>query len=391
MINFKFTPSIFIALLCLILSACGSTQQQTKPAQLVKQQAKTKDLAVLNFNLKLEQSLNNKQLDLFKSSIDDEKILTEIKRKYSSPYLKPKDYQLRAKTVSGAITTLVANHINKGSSEWYYLYSTQIGSSDYLSHYRISFGDAGYIYMDFYLDLNSLKIYDVQNLYSPYSTLDFLIQYTDFIEIELTNFDNLEHKLKVMELIVSLERGQIKKATSAFNQLVETYRNKPILLDYVQRKLATMSAAQSQPILADLIKAYQSFGEFPGMLEAHFVEFEAYTSAIQSILQLPDSALKDVKMQSELAILNAYEGNYKQAIHHSHQAVLADPLDLEAYVAMLQVSLYSQDYELAVKAMDVINSKFDATLDQAILADFDKSDAFIMSAEYKNWLEKQSG
>ncbi|MCU4674569.1 hypothetical protein N7931_02890 [Catenovulum sp. 2E275] len=379
-------------LLLAVLMACSSTREKTeeiitsKSNEPVESIVSTQSQRVLNFNLSLEEHLNKGELDYFIQQIDEDKIYDVIKARYLTPNLEEKDYKDSASKVLDSFVTLVQNLGNAESNNWHYLYSKPLNDNTILSLYRISLGESGYTYLNMYLDPNTLKIYDLHNLFTQFTNLDFLVQYDSFIQVDLINPENLPYQYAAIFCITELVKNNVAASFNHYKSLPEHLQQKPILLDFITRKLATLPVPQARIYLPELIKAYKANGQFPGMLESFFVSLSQYSDAIKAINTLPESAQRDSKMQSELAILYAYLGDKYQALHHARNTILSAPSDPEGFFVLLQVNILIKDFDLAVAVLDTINTAFDANLTPANLSLLEQSEAFLQSAQYQNWL-----
>ncbi|MDP5130670.1 MAG: hypothetical protein NWQ54_07285 [Paraglaciecola sp.] len=365
------------------LSACSSTTSQTADPiinQTTQAEITDKTLSPFQFNQGLQQDLNNNNSAGLQSKIDVLSIAKQLRNIQSTQFSNP---LVTAKTAADLKQQLVSGMLELSTSfTWRYLHSEEKADNKLAAYYRIE-SEGGYSYVTFWLEQDSYKIYDFHPVSFYYSALDFVGEFTQL-------FSKYSHKQgQLSNLILAIQKNQWDKTISLYQAIDADIKAEPALNDFLLRKYSQMQGDNPQ-FTNVLMSAFEQQGLSSLLFESLYIQQDNFNQAIKMVEGLPQYARQDSKMLSELAILHAYNQDFRSAILFGRQSIMAGPNENEAYIVLLQVSLLAKDYALSIELMDVLSSKFNFLMGQGVIAEFDESDTFLRSDEYKLWLEKHS-
>lgn len=371
------------SVLLVSLWGCSATPVNTaiKPQSNQQLSVEKPTSGLLAFNQQLEQQLNQEPLAALQQQIDVLSIARHLRLKHPEQFANPLN---TAKVAADLKQQLVSGMAEMSQIfRWHYLRSETFSDGKIAAYYRLD-SDDGYSYVTLWLEPESYQIYDFHSVSYAFSALDFVGQFTQLFS------QHAAAQPLLTELVKALQNNQMEKALQLYNGLDEPIRANLALTDFLLRKYSQIPAdgdAQMQKIIT---LALAQLGKSSLLLEAHFIQQDNFAEAIRIVESLPLFAREDAKMQSELAILHAYNRQYDAAIMYGHQAILAEPNEQEAYFVMLQVSFLAADYALSLDLINVLMAKFDLAIEQGVLAEFEESEGFIASGEYQSWLSQRA-
>ena len=376
--RFYWLSSLLLAALCGCTVVPVSTEVKPQTSQPVP--AEKPATGLLAFNQQLEYELNSDPLSTLQQRVDVLSIAKHLRLKFPQQFFNPLN---TAKVAADLKQQLISGMVEMSQSfQWHYLRSETFADGEIAAYYRLD-SDEGYTYITLWLEPENHHIYDLHSVSYTFSTLDFVGQFTSLF----SQYGSTHPKLA--ELIKSLQNQQIEASLALYNGLDEQVRRNPALTDFLLRLFSQVSADNKLQIQDMIVTALTQVGKNSLLFESGFIQQDNFVEAIKIVQNLPLFALQDAKMQSELAILHAYNREYDAAIRHGRQAILAEPNVQEAYFVMLQVSFLARDYALSVDLINVLKAKFELAMEQNVLAEFEESDGFIHSDEYQSWLNQQ--
>ena len=370
------------SLLLAVLCGCSVVPVNTevKPQSIQPAPVDKPATGLLAFNQQLEYELNSEPLSSLQQRVDVLSIARHLRIKFPQQFFNPLN---TAKVAADLKQQLVSGMVEMSQAfQWHYLHSKTFSNGDIAAYYRLD-SDDGYTYITLWLEPENYQIYDLHSVSYTFSTLDFVGQFT----LLFSQYGSTHPKLS--ELIKSLQNKQIEASLALYNGLDEQVRRNPALTDFLLRLYSQVSSDNTLQIQNMLVTALTQVGKHSLLFESGFIQQDNFVEAIKIVQSLPLFALQDAKMQSELAILHAYNREYDAAIRHGRQAILAEPNVQEAYFVMLQVSFLARDYALSVDLINVLMAKFALAMEPRVLAEFEESDGFINSGEYQSWLNQQ--
>lgn len=371
------------SLLLVALCGCSVTPLDTAVTPQTNAQVPLEKNAgsLLAFNQQLEQQLNQDPLPALQQRIDVLSIARHLRLKYPQQFANPLN---TAKVAADLKQQLVSGMVDMSQTfRWHYLHSETLSDSSIAAYYRLD-SDDGYTYVTLWLEPESYQIYDFHSVSYAFSALDFVGQFT------LLFSQHADAQPLLAELTKALQNNQIEKSLQLYNSLDETIRHDAALTDFLLRLYSQIPADSNAQIQNIILTALAQTGQNSLLFESSFIQQDNFAEAIKIVQSLPLFALQDAKMQSELAILHAYNREYETAIMYGRQAILAEPNHQEAYFVMLQVSFLARDYALSLDLINVLTAKFDLAIEREVLAEFEESDGFIASGEYQSWLSKRA-
>jgi hypothetical protein len=365
----------------LLLCACSSTgSSDATPASSNK--VLVTPTSNLQFNQMFTDALNSSDSRALHTQIDVLTIATQLRNKDSVQFINPlatakNAAELKSQMVAGLVAI-------SQSSTWTYLYSEPLSDKILASYYRIN-TEASYNYITFFQDADSYKIYDFHPVALQFSALDFLVQFGQLFNRYKGSTDGLA----LEQIITSLNQGKIDMVVSNYQALPSKVAAEPALNDFLLRKIQQLPEAQGQTLRASLLKSAEARGITSLVFEADYIQQDNFKQAISIVKTLPAFARQDSKMQSELAILHAYDRDFTSAILYGRQAVMQDPSDEEAFFVLFQVAILAKDYTLSIAVLDVLVAKFDYRMEPSVIQEFDESSDFMRSDEYQQWQQKR--
>jgi hypothetical protein len=365
----------------LLLCACSSTgSSETKPS--ASNRVITTPTNSLQFNQVFAEALNKSDSKTLHAQIDVLTIATQLRNKDSVQFINP---LATAKNAAELKTQMVVGLMAiSQSSTWTYLYSEPLADKILASYYRINTDDS-YNYIAFFQDANSYKIYDFHPVALQFSALDFLVQFGQLFR----RYKGSNDGLALEQIITNLNLGKIDAVINNYQDLPSKVAAEPALNDFLLRKLQQLPEAQGQSLRASLLKSAEARGITSLVFEADYIQQDNFKKAIDIVKTLPTFARQDSKMQSELAILHAYDRDFASAILYGRQAVTQNPSDEEAFFVLFQVAMLAKDYSLGVAVLDVLVAKFDYRMEPSVIQEFDESSDFMRSDEYQQWQQKR--
>ncbi|NCP63790.1 MAG: hypothetical protein GW763_06480 [Paraglaciecola sp.] len=365
----------------LLLCGCSSTgSSDATPASNNKVLATP--TSNLQFNQMFTDALNNGDSRTLHTHIDVLTIATQLRSKDSVQFINP---LATAKNAAELKTQMVAGLVAiSQSSSWTYLYSEALSDKILASYYRINTEDS-YNYLTFFQDAESYKIYDFHPVALQFSALDFLVQFGQLF----SRYKGTTDGLALEQIITNLNQGKIDVVVSNYQALPSKVAAEPALNDFLLRKIQQLPEAQGQTLRTSLLKSAEARGITSLVFEADYIQQDNFKQAISIVQTLPAFARQDSKMQSELAILHAYDRDFTRAILYGRQAVMQDPSDEEAFFVLFQVALLAKDFTLSIAVLDVLVAKFDYRMEPSVIQEFDESSDFMRSAEYQQWQQKR--
>ncbi|WP_143872126.1 tetratricopeptide repeat protein [Catenovulum sediminis] len=368
----KHIKALIALTLCCLLSvfttACSNTSNQPANSEPVTNNT-SKILKPVQFNYLFETALNDKNWRFINKHLTNDSIVQYIRDQFPD-YLPTVS---TTATLKSTYSTLITNH-SLEESGWYYLFSEK--TEDYLiSHYRVDMDSAGYVYLDFYLSPDTFHILDIKNVSTIFSSAELIIGLA-----QLAVSEKQKSLLPLMQATRNKDTAQIKRL---WPMLSETHKNNLYLLDVMLRNIATQHTSFDNKMVMDILNRMPDSHNPPMAFEDYFIQKEDYDSALKSIDNMPLFAQQDVKLLSERATLYWLKGELELAHHYAHQALVADPYDLEAYLIFLQISIVKKDYPLAIELMDVLESRFLLTECSEVLPEIEGHQDFMQSKAYK--------
>jgi hypothetical protein len=374
---------VLIALCVGLLSACASDGPDSPYIAVddaMVNKTAPKALTRFQFNQQLEQDLNTKNASQLQNKIDVLSIAKQLR------FIQPQQFAnplATAKAAAELKQQLVVGMLDLSNTfTWRYLYSEIFSDNKIAAYYRID-NDEGYSYITFWQDANDYKIFDFHPVSFHYSALHFVSEFTQLF----SKYSSRQAQLS--NLIIAIQKNELDKALTYYQSLDADIKVEPALTDFLLRKYSQMENESSE-FKAALIENYEQQNLNSLLFESYYIQQDNFTQAIKMIQGLPHFALTDSKMQSELAILHAYNQDFTQAILFGRQAIFAEPNENEAYFVLLQVSLLAKDYSLSIELINVLISKFEFVMGQEVIAEFDDSDNFMRSEEYQQWRKAHS-
>lgn len=396
----KIIKTLFALAYLLIMLGCGSTSpnqeeqanvastNDVKTQGLSEEEVRSFEHQLLMSNYELERTLRDKDWQAVSKIIGDKSISEQFNARYPSEFASVSKRYAIASQIKKTLLDLLKNHANFVGGGLYYLYSEPATESSYISHYVADVGDAGYVYLDMHWDKETLTIFDIDNLMTNASTMEFLANFSIFYDSLAIREDLKSNKQNIEKVISLLIKDDVKSAHELWSALPRMVRADASFLDFVSRKLAASQSLDARPYMKDIVTIYGSLNNVPSSYEGYFVQSEDYKSAMKVLRNLNLSAYQDVKIQNEMAMLYALDENYEQAIHHSHQAILSAPYDPEAYFVLLQITLFAQDYDTALKVLDLLKTRFEVEHVELALSELEAYQPFLESDKFKSWISK---
>ncbi|WP_340679126.1 hypothetical protein [Paraglaciecola sp.] len=333
------------------------------------------------FNQQLEQDLNANLLTTLQSKIDVLSIAKHLRLLYPAQFANPLNTAKAAADVKQQLVAGIADISTVFS--WHYMHSEVLNDNSLVAYYRID-SDSGYSYVTFWLEPDSYKIYDFHSVSFAFSALDFVGKFNQLF------INNPESQPQLNNLVKALQVNDIEAAFTIYHNLAPTVKTNRALSDFLLRKYSQLSATEAQAMKTIVLPIFEQAGHSSLLFEAHYIQLDNFAAAIKMVKGLPLFALQDSKMQSELAILHAYNREFEPAINYGRQAIMAEPNQHEAYFVLLQVSFLAKDYGLSLDLMNVLVSKFDYIMGRKVISEFEESDSFIASNEYQDWVKQRT-
>ena len=338
-IRFSLAKSLVGFYVC-VLAACSATpvsnveHSNNNSSQTV---AAIKNSPML-INQQLEQDLNSGLLATLQSKIDVLSIAKNLRLKHPEQFANPLNTAKVAADVKQQLVVGIAD-ISKAFS-WHYMHSEVLNDNSLVAYYRID-SDAGYSYVTFWLEPESAKIYDFHSVSYAFSALDFVGKFTQLFT------DNPDAQQQLNNVVKALQANDSAALIKAYNTLAPEVRANRALNDFVLRKYSQLPNGEALGIKQILLPILEHPDYSSLLFEAHYIQLDNFAAAIKMVKGLPLYALQDSKMQSELAILHAYNREFVPAINYGRQAIMAEPNQYEAYFVLLQVSFLAKDYGLS--------------------------------------------
>lgn len=366
------------------LSACAATSSQETTSisnqALPLSATEPTALSSFEFNQGLEQDLNNKNLNSLQNKVDELIIAKELRAVQPQQFANP---LATAKAAADLKQQLVSGMLELSNTfTWRYLRSANLENDKIAAYFRID-SEEGYSYITLWQQANSNKIYDYHPVSYGFSALNFVGAFSQLF----TQYSS--RKAQLSNIVLALQKNELDKIAALYQDLDPDIKTEPALVDLLLRKYS--QTPQGSPALQKALISFYEQQQLTSLLfESYYLQQDNFAQAIKIIENLPDFARQDSKMQSELALLHAYNQDFAQAVLCGRQAILAEPNDNEAYFVLLQVSLLAKDYPLSIELIDVLMTKFDYIIGQDVITGFDNSDNFIRSDEYQQWLKKRT-
>ncbi|KXI27392.1 tetratricopeptide repeat protein [Paraglaciecola hydrolytica] len=363
------------------LWACSSTKVNNAQATStnVPNLAPAK-LSLLQFNQQLEQELNQDPLSSLQSKIDVLSIARHLRLKHPEQYANPLN---TAKVAADVKQQLISGMLDVSQTfSWHYLRSETFKDNSLAAYYRID-SDGGYSYVTLWLEPDSYQIYDFHSVSYAFSALDFVGKFSQLF----TQYTNSQSQLN--NLVKALQMNELDEAVRIYNNLDPLVKNDAALHDFLLRKYSQLPAENAKKLQTIVLANLEQPGKSSLLFEAHYIQLDNFAAAIKMVEGLPLFALQDSKMQSELAILHAYNRQFESAVSYGRQAILAEPNQREVYFVLLQVSFLAKDYGLSLALMDVLVAKFNYVMSPQVISEFEDGLSFIESGEYQSWLTQR--
>ena len=372
-----------VALCFCALWGCSSTQvnhvESVNPTLNIA--ALPANPSLMQYNQQLEQELNTADVASLQNKFDVLSIAKHLRLKHPAQFANPLN---TAKVAADVKQQLVLGMLEISKTfGWHYLHSDVLADKSVAAYYRIDSNES-YSYVTLWLEPEAYKIYDFHSVSFAFSALDFVGKFSQLFSLTPNSQGQMN------SLVKALQARDIDATLKIYQALDPEVKNQAALNDFLLRKYSQLSAEDAQNLQTIVLPILEQPGHSSLLFEAHYIQQDNFTAAIKMVEGLPLFALQDSKMQSELAILHAYNNEFAKAINHGRQAILAEPNQVEAYFVLLQVSFLAKDYALSLDLINVIVAKFDYAMDRDVLAEFEESDNFLASTEYQNWLKQRS-
>ncbi|SFD15095.1 hypothetical protein [Pseudoalteromonas denitrificans] len=382
----KLFIKLTLLVMCFYLQACVTTKEV--PLSSVSDSFSKKDpkLTIFKFNQLLEKALNEQDTEFLKQQLNIKAINKKIHLKH--PYLL--NTQNKAYKLSNTLATNYLSALMGVSNlfTWQYLFSTTDIDGDYIAHYRLN-SDEGYNYLDIYLTHDDFKIVDQHSLSFEYSAIDFVYQISELM-LNTARDKELQHEVKSLkELFSAIKKGDFDTFQSIYKELDSSLKKELVIGEFLLRMMGKLPAIQAQLFWPEVVKFYEKINKDSLSFEGHYFEKKNYMKAIKSIFTLPEHALQDSKMQSELALLYAYEKSFERSYAAATNAIIAEPYNTEAFIVLLQVSFISKNYAISLDVIDVLNAKFNFKMTEEEIKTLEEASGFLTSEVYATWLSNQ--
>lgn len=377
-----------LGLATLALCACSSTDNsQFEFPQQANEQIKlntfsqTPALEAANQHLvaaneRIEEALNQQNWRALELRMKPQVIAGYIENS-SSESIRESRLELPVDQVAKALKKgyiRVLRNSSPDESIWIYLGSEPQKSGVIRSHYRIELSE-GYVYMDLMLDPQDMSIVDVRSLSSFYTTAEIMASI-------LSKKSLLLSSQETGQLLSALSNNDLELFRTLWKGLDESKRYDRILLDAATRLFSTNINNLTSADVTQLLSYYPDDWPLPFALEGYFLNNEEYDKAIECLNNMPRHAISDSKIQSELALLYFLKEEFEPAWHHSQQAIVDNPYDLEAYFVMLQISLGTKEHGITSKLLHVLEERFQLDGWEQILPELEDYEDYMESDAY---------
>lgn len=375
----KILTRYWTILLVIVISGCQSTNLKVPTPKLELKPLELNTSTLFTFNNQLETALNKADAAFFADQISTSLITEKLTKRAPQLFFSSKqvnDTALKFKTKIIASITLFSSEFN-----WDYLYSETFSQGEVASYYRLETPE-GYNYFTIWLNPNTFQIFDFHPVSYELSGLNFLISFTTLMSENSTG----DNKQLVDDLLAAVQSQDIQQIVKIYEKAEDAISPKGALDDFVLRSIGQFAANENYALLIEsIIGNFEKRGKSSLMFEGHYFQNKNFTAAINVVSSIPQFALMDSKMQSELAILYGYNNNYALATEHAREAILSNPLDEEAYFVLLQVAFFSEDHQLATEVIDVLIAKFDYIIDSEVISELENHQGFLKSDIFAAW------
>ncbi len=205
------------------------------------------------------------------------------------------------------------------------------------------------------------------------------------------NGDNefIKHADEFRQMSAELQAGNPQKSIEIYQELpLSMQREKTVMLLYVQATAGLDDDLYAQAI--DDFRAVHNRDACVDMvsIDGHLLR-EEYDRALEAVARVDKAVGGDPYMDVLRANINLMRKEPSIAEVFAKQAISQDPELIDAYWALITVSLVSQSYQDTVSWLTTIQQKFDIELeDLRTISDYAD---FVKSPEYEAWQGKRRG
>ncbi len=375
-----FAKLSLLSIVMILLSACQSTTptESTSPVSYTN---------LVEFNLHLNEALLVQDKEFFIDRISMTKAL-QIRQPSRSAKTFGSNWQQVFKNAFARMFFTEGSQLT-----WQYLGSEKIGPNRWQSLYRGISSEGQFSYVDFEIDTNYFTIVDVKNLFFEYSTLEFFAQVSDLPYCAKLTSDICDVKDSFNKLLLALGAKDSEAVKLIFKDLSAQQKSTVQIRDMLLRIAASMEAQLSVDFIQEIANELHNQGYYPTLFEGMYFTAKNYTLALKSLDSLDKKVRLDASVQMEKATIYAEMQQFEQAVITARAAIVADPNLSINYLVLLHIAFAGNDYDLAILTMNVIEEKFMIDIDEELLTEFEYSDAFMKSNQYRNWsaTQKQAG
>ncbi|WP_432459036.1 hypothetical protein [Agarivorans sp. QJM3NY_25] len=379
---------LIIGFLLVLLQACASTdaeqtntQQRNSGLELSTGQmaepaprtAKPVELYSEQFFLNFESALNQQTEDALSSKIDYDKMIEY--------FIGTKDLNASAKENLNRLFSTVSEGMITGMKqtpdmEWMYIGSQTGNNGSFISYYRAAHHDLLAYYQ--FTWLNGV-IVDVVNLAlgaGISSGFDFIQESSRTNVYSHKQLDNLGLFFKYLE-------------DSRYNQMLRTYNLMPKRFQQQDSILGVLlrvrDSVPNRELPVALSRSLARHKTIHPRYFLYYYEQKKYELALACLAAYPEPVVKDVRIQVEMASLQDALGESQLAETMLVDSILKQPYQPDAYLALLHLSMKTQQNEQAELLLKVLYDRFSVAYSKQSLLELEAGNSFITTANYQRY------
>lgn len=316
----------------------------------------------------------------------------DVKRDFSQSFV-----QASRGGQSGLVSTLVETINQGGRCSPLHLIG---GKAQRGVRFRLLTVDGALNYLDFYLARRadgSIKAVDV----FPYAVGESIAQSTRHFylsavaESQRNLIDRLTGKEQVLlthlptllQMNENLRNGQFEAVLTAYRGLPESLQQDRLFLVPRYTAASQVDDAEYKAALADFRKYYPNDPSADLlMIDAHFLQRD-FDAALAAIDRLDQSIGGDPYLHVLRSSVQIEQNRFTEARDAISKAIEAEPSLIEAYWALLGLSLTQEDFDETARILDLISETFD--IEFTDLTEVPEYASFVASPQYAQWIARQ--
>ncbi|MDH4227348.1 MAG: hypothetical protein OEV59_06305 [Deltaproteobacteria bacterium] len=346
---------------------------------------------------KLEQSMNERDPELFNESLDMEGLTRkavsgyDVDDKMMKSLIESMTKGLKTNPVG---TTIIAMMGEKGSFTF-----LKMRAKD-KALFRMITNDGGVNYYELYLGEggDSVKIEDMYVFSNGERTSDtFRRVLVPIIYEEKKGLigktlgwesDFVKHLPDIKKMQTLGNNGDIDGALTEYYALpASVKKDKTIMLLRIRYASATEDTKEYMKALTDFEKFYPGDPARDLLLIDYYTIKEKYKEAIASIDSLNKRIGEDPYLYYLRSSVYMVAGDYAGAKASATKAIAADPYMLDAYWALVSISLQEKNYKETATLLTKLEKDFKMEFED--LTKIEAYSGFVKSAEYKKWMKSR--